>query len=84
MDGDTIVNKNDGSTVISAFSYELDKAGIRRSMTDKDEKYNAFLYDPLYQLKAERKQSLGAKEKATDAVHFGTESVAFILYMPAV
>ncbi len=26
-------------------------------MTDKDEKYNAFLYDPLYQLKAETKWS---------------------------
>lgn len=53
----TLDKKNDGSTVISEFSYELDKAGIRRSMTDKDEKYNAFLYDPLYQLKTETKWS---------------------------
>jgi RHS repeat-associated protein len=53
----TLDKKNDGSTVISEFNYELDRAGIRLSMTDKDEKYNAYNYDPLYQLKAETKWS---------------------------
>ena len=47
------LDKKSGGTVICSFAYELDAAGIRRSITDKDSKYRAFGYDPKYQLKAE-------------------------------
>lgn len=46
--------------MITSFDYELDKAGIRLPMTDKDSKYWRYGYDPLYQLKVETKWSAKA------------------------
>jgi RHS repeat-associated protein len=51
------LDKKESGTVITDFEYELDKAGIRLSMKDKDGKYWAFTYDPRYQLRSETKWS---------------------------
>lgn len=55
-----VLDKKQAGTVITSFDYELDKAGIRLSMTDKDSKYWRYGYDPLYQLKVETKWSAKA------------------------
>ncbi|MFN8138567.1 MAG: hypothetical protein U0R49_02095 [Fimbriimonadales bacterium] len=55
-----VLDKKQAGTVITSFDYELDKAGIRLSMTDKDSKYWRYGYDPLYQLKMETKWSAKA------------------------
>ncbi len=51
------LDKKESGAVIADFEYELDKAGIRLSMKDKDGKYWAFTYDPRYQLRSETKWS---------------------------
>jgi RHS repeat-associated protein len=51
------LDKKESGTVIADFEYELDKAGVRLSMKDKDGKYWAYGYDPRYQLRSETKWS---------------------------
>jgi YD repeat-containing protein len=51
------LDKKEPGTVIADFEYELDKAGVRLSMKDKDGKYWAYGYDPRYQLRSETKWS---------------------------
>ncbi|GIV02218.1 MAG: hypothetical protein KatS3mg015_1048 [Fimbriimonadales bacterium] len=51
------LDKKESGAVITDFEYELDKAGLRLSMKDKDGKYWAFTYDPRYQLRSETKWS---------------------------
>lgn len=51
------LDKKQAGTVIVSFEYELDPAGTRLSVKDKDAKYDAFGYDPKYQLKNETKWS---------------------------
>ncbi|HVL37999.1 MAG TPA: hypothetical protein VM328_01285, partial [Fimbriimonadaceae bacterium] len=54
------LDKKSGGATICSFAYELDPAGNRLSVTDKDGKYKAFGYDPNYQLTAETKWSAKA------------------------
>jgi len=63
----TLDKKANGTTICS-FAYELDAAGIRRSITDKDGKYRAFGYDPKYQLKAETLWTAKTPGTRTDAL----------------
>jgi RHS repeat-associated protein len=51
------LDKKQAGTTICSFAYELDKAGIRQSVTNKDGKYERFGYDPRYQLKSDTKWS---------------------------
>jgi YD repeat-containing protein len=51
------LDKKQSGAVICSFAYELDAAGMRLSVTDKDGKYTKFGYDPRYQLKSENKWS---------------------------
>jgi RHS repeat-associated protein len=50
-------DKKQAGTTICSFAYELDKAGIRQSVTNKDGKYERFGYDPSHQLKSDTKWS---------------------------
>ncbi|MFY9233102.1 MAG: RHS repeat-associated core domain-containing protein [Fimbriimonadaceae bacterium] len=52
----TLDKKADG-TVICSFAYDLDAAGNRLGVTDKDGKYTSYGLDPEYQLKSETKWS---------------------------
>lgn len=51
------LDKKSGAAVICSFEYELDKAGNRLSVTDKDAKYTKYGIDGLYQLTNETKWS---------------------------
>ncbi|HWP32102.1 MAG TPA: RHS repeat-associated core domain-containing protein [Fimbriimonadales bacterium] len=78
--------KNDG-TVISSFEYELDLAGVRQSLKDKDGKYESFLYDKTYQLHSDTKWTLktgGTREwqYAFYNDHAGNRLVEFIDGVP--
>lgn len=44
------LDKKSGGDTICSFDYELDKAGNRLSLTDKDSKYTGYGMDPSYQL----------------------------------
>jgi len=62
------LDKTSAAATICSFAYELDAAGIRRSITDKDSKYRAFGYDPKYQLKAETFWSAKVPGTRTDTL----------------
>jgi RHS repeat-associated protein len=62
------LDKTNGGTAICSFAYELDAAGIRRSITDKDGKYRVFTYDPKYQLKSEMLWSAKVPGTRSDAL----------------
>lgn len=51
------LDKKQAGTTICSFEYELDAAGNRLSMKDKDGKYWAYAYDPTRQLVAETEWS---------------------------
>jgi YD repeat-containing protein len=51
------LDKKSGGTVICSFDYELDPAGNRLGVEDKDGKYTHYAQDPTYQLKTETKWS---------------------------
>lgn len=51
------LDKKSGGTVICSYDYELDPAGNRLSVTDKDSKYIKYGLDPKYQLTSETQWS---------------------------
>ena len=64
------LDKKANDTVICSFAYELDAAGNRLGVTDKDGKYTSYGLDPEYQLKSETKWS-AKSATATRELQYG-------------